>query len=152
MSTSEAPDAILTNARIILADGEVHGTVTVRDGRIEDISEGRSGASGAVDFDGDYLIAMILDGFYGGKPDDVVDECDDSQIGRPADIRDIAATTLAEPLPSIISEDRFAIFASLSGSERLSAINWLIDSEDNSEDFPKYSMRSSRSKARAAGS
>ncbi|MEP3112836.1 alpha-D-ribose 1-methylphosphonate 5-triphosphate diphosphatase [Nisaea sp.] len=58
---SEAPDAILTNARIILADGEVHGTVTVRNGKIEDISEGRTSAPGATDFDGDYLIAGLVE-------------------------------------------------------------------------------------------
>lgn len=61
MSTSEAPDAILTNARIILGDGEVHGTVTVRNGKIEDISEGRTTAPGAIDFDGDYLIAGLVE-------------------------------------------------------------------------------------------
>ena len=61
MSTSEAPDAILTNARIILADGDVHGTVTVRNGKIEDISEGRTAAPGAMDFDGDYLIAGLVE-------------------------------------------------------------------------------------------
>ena len=61
MSANEAPDAILTNARIILADDELSGTVTVRNGKIEDISEGRSAASGAIDYDGDYLIAGLVE-------------------------------------------------------------------------------------------
>ena len=61
MSANEAPDAILTNARIILADDELSGTVTVRNGKIEDISEGRSAASGAIDYDGDYLLAGLVE-------------------------------------------------------------------------------------------
>jgi alpha-D-ribose 1-methylphosphonate 5-triphosphate diphosphatase len=54
-----APEMILTNARIVLADSVVHGTVAVRDGLIADISEGPS-AHGE-DFDGDWLIPGIVE-------------------------------------------------------------------------------------------
>ena len=55
----------LTNARIVLPDAVIDGTVHVRDGAIADVSEGRAngtGASGAaIDLDGDHLVPGLVE-------------------------------------------------------------------------------------------
>ncbi|MGK9052179.1 alpha-D-ribose 1-methylphosphonate 5-triphosphate diphosphatase [Neorhizobium petrolearium] len=52
-------ELVLTNARIVLEDGTIHGSVQIRDGRIADISEGsvRTGE----DLEGDYLIPGLVE-------------------------------------------------------------------------------------------
>jgi alpha-D-ribose 1-methylphosphonate 5-triphosphate diphosphatase len=55
------PDFILTNARIVLADRVIHGTVVVRDGCIAVVAEGRSGAPGAIDCGGDYVVPGLIE-------------------------------------------------------------------------------------------
>jgi len=52
---------ILTNANLVLRDQVLHGTVVIADGNISEIQPGRSAAPGALDLDGDYLIAGIVD-------------------------------------------------------------------------------------------
>ena len=52
---------ILTNARLVLADEIVHGTVILDDQTIVDIQPGRSQAPGALDLEGDVLIPGIVD-------------------------------------------------------------------------------------------
>jgi alpha-D-ribose 1-methylphosphonate 5-triphosphate diphosphatase len=53
---------VLTNARIILAEEVINGTLHIADGRIEDIDEGgRSQAPSAIDLGGDYLMPGIVD-------------------------------------------------------------------------------------------
>jgi len=52
-------DQILSNARIVLEDRIVSGSVLIRDGRIADISEGSSALG--EDFGGDYLIAGLIE-------------------------------------------------------------------------------------------
>lgn len=52
-------DLILTNARIVLADRVVHGTVVVRDGVVAAVDEGVS-AHGE-DLDGDYVVPGIVE-------------------------------------------------------------------------------------------
>jgi alpha-D-ribose 1-methylphosphonate 5-triphosphate diphosphatase len=54
-------ETILTNARVVLPDEMVAGTVVMRDGVIADIQSGRSHVLGAVDLDGDTLIPGIVD-------------------------------------------------------------------------------------------
>lgn len=54
-------ETILTNAAIVLSDRVLHGTVTLRDGVIAAVDDGRSAAPGAIDVDGDMLIAGIVD-------------------------------------------------------------------------------------------
>ncbi|UJW75596.1 alpha-D-ribose 1-methylphosphonate 5-triphosphate diphosphatase [Rhizobium sp. SL42] len=49
----------INNARIVLQDEVVSGSVLVRDGKIADISEGKVQAG--EDFDGDYLIAGLVE-------------------------------------------------------------------------------------------
>ncbi len=55
------PELILTNARLILDDEVLDGTVCIRDGRIADLAPGRSSAAGAEDLDGDYLIPGLVE-------------------------------------------------------------------------------------------
>ena len=52
-------ELVITNARIVLEDSVMHGSVQIRDGKIADISEGstRTGE----DFEGDYLIAGLVE-------------------------------------------------------------------------------------------
>ncbi len=52
---------ILTNARIVLADSVLHGTIVLEGDRIADIQPGRSTAPGAADMEGDTLIAGVID-------------------------------------------------------------------------------------------
>lgn len=52
---------ILTNANLILRDGVVPGTVSVKDGRISDVSTQISRAPGAIDCEGDYLAPGLIE-------------------------------------------------------------------------------------------
>lgn len=54
-------DTVLTNARLVLDDAVVAGTITLRDGRILAIDEGRATAPGAVDCDGDFIAPGLID-------------------------------------------------------------------------------------------
>ena len=51
----------LSNARVILADEVVQGSVTMADGLIKDISTGPDTRAGAVDCDGDYLAPGLVE-------------------------------------------------------------------------------------------
>ena len=52
---------ILTNARLVLADEVVLGTVVLDGGAMLDVQPGRSHAPGAVDLDGDFLAPGVVD-------------------------------------------------------------------------------------------
>jgi alpha-D-ribose 1-methylphosphonate 5-triphosphate diphosphatase len=54
-------DFLFTNARIVLADEVVHGSVRIRDGKIADIAPGPTAVPGAHDFDGDYLLPGLVE-------------------------------------------------------------------------------------------
>ncbi|MHB0951321.1 MAG: alpha-D-ribose 1-methylphosphonate 5-triphosphate diphosphatase [Allorhizobium sp.] len=52
-------ETVLTNARIVLEDSIIAGTLVIRDGRIAEISEGST--QFGEDFDGDYLIPGLVE-------------------------------------------------------------------------------------------
>ena len=52
---------ILTNAKLVMPDAVLHGTLVLRDGLIADVQPGRSQAPGAIDLEGDHLIPGIVD-------------------------------------------------------------------------------------------
>ncbi len=54
-------ESVLTNARIVLADRVIEGTVATRGDRIVDISETRSQLSSAIDCEGDVLIPGMIE-------------------------------------------------------------------------------------------
>ena len=54
-------DTVLTNARIVLADEVIEGTLHLRDGRIAEIAAGRTAVPGAEDMEGDYLLPGLID-------------------------------------------------------------------------------------------
>ena len=54
------PETIFTNGRIVTADAEFEGTVVVRDGRIVDVSQGRSHAA-TIDLEGDYFVPGLVE-------------------------------------------------------------------------------------------
>ena len=54
-------DLIFNNAQLVMADKVVTGHVVIRDGLIAEIGEGSTNATGAVDFDGDYLIPGLIE-------------------------------------------------------------------------------------------
>ena len=54
-------ETILTNARLVLPDEVIDGTLVMRGSVIHEISRGRSGLSGALDMDGDFVIPGIVD-------------------------------------------------------------------------------------------
>ena len=51
----------LTNARIVLPGAVIHGTALLDGTRIADVQEGGTQAAGAVDLEGDYLLAGMVD-------------------------------------------------------------------------------------------
>lgn len=61
MSSEMSGETILTNARLVLPDRVVAGTVVVRDGRIAAVDEGRSAAPAALDLAGDYLMPGLVE-------------------------------------------------------------------------------------------
>jgi len=52
-------DAVLSNARIVLGDDILHGSVQIRDGLVADIAAGASAAGD--DLDGDYLLPGVVE-------------------------------------------------------------------------------------------
>lgn len=52
---------VLTNARLILPDEVVTGTVQIKDGQISDLSPGTSQVAGALDMAGDYLAPGLVE-------------------------------------------------------------------------------------------
>ncbi|WP_284943991.1 alpha-D-ribose 1-methylphosphonate 5-triphosphate diphosphatase [Acidisoma cladoniae] len=54
-------ETVLTNARLVLSDHVVLGTLVLRGGLIADIAEGASSLPGALDFGGDILMPGIID-------------------------------------------------------------------------------------------
>ncbi len=54
-------ETVLTNARLILPDAEIEGTITLRGGRIADIQPGRAHHAAALDCEGDVIIPGVVD-------------------------------------------------------------------------------------------
>lgn len=54
-------DMILTNARIVLAEEEILGSLHIRDGKIAAIDTGPSEAPGALDMEGDHVIPGLVE-------------------------------------------------------------------------------------------
>ena len=54
-------ETILANARLILRDETVEGSVVIRNGRIADIAQGRAVPKGAEDLDGDLLAPGLIE-------------------------------------------------------------------------------------------
>ena len=54
-------ETILTNAHLVLPDTEFEGTLSLRDGRIAEIQPGRAHHAGALDCEGDVIIAGVVD-------------------------------------------------------------------------------------------
>ncbi|HLS42663.1 MAG TPA: alpha-D-ribose 1-methylphosphonate 5-triphosphate diphosphatase [Paenalcaligenes sp.] len=55
------PEQIYTNAKMVLADEVVHGTIVIDGGRIRSISAGSTSAPNAVDLQGDYLMPGFIE-------------------------------------------------------------------------------------------
>ncbi|MCK5750707.1 MAG: hypothetical protein KAH44_31095, partial [Oricola sp.] len=58
--TASRPEEVFTNARLVLADEIIDGTLVTRDGVIAEIQPGRSHVP-ATDLDGDYLIPGLVE-------------------------------------------------------------------------------------------
>jgi alpha-D-ribose 1-methylphosphonate 5-triphosphate diphosphatase len=54
-------ESVFTNARVVTLESEFDGTVVVKDGRIAQVSTGRSNVPGAIDLDGDYLLPGLVE-------------------------------------------------------------------------------------------
>lgn len=54
-------ETVLTNAKIVVADDVIDGSVHIVDGQIADVSGGPSRAAGAIDLDGDHLIPGLVE-------------------------------------------------------------------------------------------
>ena len=54
-------ETILTNAILVLPDSTQHGTIVLRDGQITSIQPGTAMSPPAVDLEGDYLVAGMVD-------------------------------------------------------------------------------------------
>src|SRR5256712_7501506 len=54
-------DLLLTNARLVMRDETVLGTVLVIDGLIAEVDRDRSTRPGAVDLNGDYVVPVVVE-------------------------------------------------------------------------------------------
>lgn len=54
-------ERVLSNARIVLADEVMHGSLLLRDGRIAEVTSGATAVKGAEDCGGDYLLPGLID-------------------------------------------------------------------------------------------
>lgn len=54
-------EVVFTQARIVLRDETIKGTICVRDGRIDDIAHGDSAVAGATNLEGDYLFPGLIE-------------------------------------------------------------------------------------------
>ncbi len=54
-------ETVLTNARVVLPDDVITGTVVLRDGKIVDVSSGGTGVSAALDCDGDFVAPGLIE-------------------------------------------------------------------------------------------
>lgn len=54
-------ETVFTNARLVLHDEIVDGTLSVRDGRIAAIEAGHTSVAGAIDLEGDHLIPGLIE-------------------------------------------------------------------------------------------
>jgi alpha-D-ribose 1-methylphosphonate 5-triphosphate diphosphatase len=54
-------ETVFTNGRIVTAGAEFDGTVVVCDGRVTQVSEGRSNVPDSIDLDGDYLLPGFVE-------------------------------------------------------------------------------------------
>src|SRR3546814_15044442 len=54
-------ERLLTNARLVLAEEVVHGTLRLRDGAIAEIAAGATAVKGAEDMEGDTLLAGLIE-------------------------------------------------------------------------------------------
>ena len=59
--SEQSKSYILTNAKLILRDEVIDGTVVVKDGLIEDIDHGRTALPHALDCEGRYLSAGLVE-------------------------------------------------------------------------------------------
>lgn len=60
-STTASAETILTNARIVLPDQVIDGSVVMRGDAIAEVQPGRSAAAGAIDLEGDLLLPGLVD-------------------------------------------------------------------------------------------
>jgi len=61
MPGQTATEQVFTNARIVLADDVVEGTLVLRDGRIAEIASGGTAVAGAEDMEGDTILPGLID-------------------------------------------------------------------------------------------
>ena len=54
-------EEVFANARLVLADEVVEGTLVLRDGRIVEVARGATAVPGAEDMDGDYILPGLID-------------------------------------------------------------------------------------------
>jgi alpha-D-ribose 1-methylphosphonate 5-triphosphate diphosphatase len=54
-------ETVFTNAAIVTSDRVISGTLTLRDGLIADLSEGRSSLPGAIECEGDFLLPGLVE-------------------------------------------------------------------------------------------
>ena len=54
-------EEVFANARLVLADEVVEGTLVLRDGRIVEVARGATAVPGAEDMDGDYILPGLVD-------------------------------------------------------------------------------------------
>jgi alpha-D-ribose 1-methylphosphonate 5-triphosphate diphosphatase len=54
-------DTVLTNARLVLPDEVILGSVVIADGKLRVVESGASSHPGAIDLDGDFLIPGVVD-------------------------------------------------------------------------------------------
>ena len=54
-------DVVLKNARLVIGDEVVNGTLSISKGRIVGIDSGATSVTNAIDFEGDYLMPGMVE-------------------------------------------------------------------------------------------
>ncbi|PHQ71908.1 MAG: phosphonate metabolism protein PhnM [Sneathiella sp.] len=118
------PEQIFINAKIVLADQVLEGTLQVKDGVIADISEGRSSLTAAHDMSGDYLMPGFVELH--------TDNLEKHMTPRPKAEWPSASAAIAHDSQLAISGittvlDALALGDVQRGSARISRLNDMID-------------------------
>jgi len=118
------PEQVFTNARIVLADSVILGSLRIKDGLIDEVSEGVSDVAGAIDLEGD----LLLPGFVELHTDNL----DKHMTPRPKTQWPSTSAAIAHDSQVVSSGittvlDALALGDVQRGSARLRLLNTMID-------------------------
>ncbi len=61
LQRKDMPETVLTNARLVLEDEVIEGSITIVNGKIAAVDSGRSNVPGAIDCDADFVCPGLIE-------------------------------------------------------------------------------------------